>query len=178
VDGELQAKGRRWNGPDVTIPPDVFAQTGVAVTWWDTIEADHIASWQNVRFRYSDVLRLWSAQQSEPPETTEPQQAGQTEPPSSTRASADSAGLADSTPQAALGAPARNPRGPRPHKRDQIAARMQSDYGGDFDALRAEKEEALASTYGASRDTVRKARGQVLTNQTPTKPQQITTIDK
>jgi hypothetical protein len=68
VDGALLAKGRQGNGPDRTIPEDVFAQMGVTVTWWDTIEAGCIAAWTDARFRYSDVLRLWPARPELPAE--------------------------------------------------------------------------------------------------------------
>jgi hypothetical protein len=56
----------------------------------------------------------------------------------------------------------RNPRGPRPKKRTQIVERMRSDYANGFDVLRSEKEDTLANKYSASRDTVRKAREEVL----------------
>ena len=58
VDGELQAVGRRGAEMARTIPNEVFFQAGVTVTWWDTIEADCV-SWECVRFRASDVRRLW-----------------------------------------------------------------------------------------------------------------------
>jgi hypothetical protein len=69
VDNELQAVGRREGESDRTIPPEVFYQAGATLTVWDTIEAEAVL-WHNVRFRYSDVLRLWPARQAEPAETT------------------------------------------------------------------------------------------------------------
>jgi hypothetical protein len=50
------------------------------------------------------------------------------------------------------------PRGPRPTKREQIAAQMTADFASASNELDREKEESLANRYGVSRDTARRAR--------------------
>lgn len=70
------------------------------------------------------------------------------------------------------------PRGPRPRKRDLIVERMVADFAHDPDRLNDEKEEALASRYDASRDTVRRARQLALEQLNSDKLRQTATIDK
>jgi hypothetical protein len=65
-----------------------------------------------------------------------------------------------------------NSRGPRPEKRQKTAESMSADYDGRLDQLSREKEETLSARYGVSRDTVRRARNEVL------KFRQFPTIDK
>ncbi len=111
------------------------------VEWAAPIGHRSPAGMENVHFARADVLRLWPAQ---------PLQRLAALP------------LAPQHENAQVALPSRNPRGPRPGKRNQIVARMRSDYADNFDALKGEKEESLAEKYGASRDTVRKARNAVL----------------
>ena len=69
-------------------------------------------------------------------------------------------------PEVNTAQPARKPRGPRPEKRKQVVQKMMDKIKSGsttVDQLRGEKEEALAVQYGVSRDTVRKARAEVLT---------------
>jgi hypothetical protein len=72
VDGQVKAVGQCGYGRNAndTISAKVFDQSGVEITWWDTIESDALPSWRRVRFRQSDILRLWPAQPSanSPPE--------------------------------------------------------------------------------------------------------------
>lgn len=69
--------------------------------------------------------------------------------------SADSSGALPSTPK----------RGPKPLKRQRVAARMEDDIKNHrftWDQLGSMKEVALALEYSCSRDTARKARAQLI----------------
>lgn len=62
VDGNLTVIGRCGTGADDAIPAKVFMQRHVQVLWYDAIRSGSSAPiWNDVRFRYSDVLRLWPA---------------------------------------------------------------------------------------------------------------------
>jgi hypothetical protein len=67
-----------------------------------------------------------------------------------------------SIPRLALAAKKRGPKG---QKKETVKAKMKNDLAtGQFtnESLEAEKEEALRARYGASRDTVRKARNELM----------------
>jgi len=55
-----------------------------------------------------------------------------------------------------------NTTGPRPEKRKAIIERMISDYANAPEKLENEKQEVLATKYGAARSTVQKARPDAL----------------
>jgi len=63
-------------------------------------------------------------------------------------------------------------RGPAPVQRDKVITAMKGDVDSgkiSLDELQSDKEEALASRYSASRETVRKARKEVLSDNAKSK---------
>lgn len=96
---------------------------------------------------------------------------------------ADRTAVAGTRPHAVATA-TRNPRGPRPVKRDSVIAQMVKDYAGRTGELRREKQEVISTHYGVSRDTSEKARQEALAQlesrgaETPANSGRTPAIDK